>query len=785
MGALNRKLLRDLWRLRGQVLATALVIGCGVALFVMSQGVIDSLEETRTAYYERYRFADVFASAKRAPERLVRRIARIPGVRAVETRIVEDVTMDVRRVEEPVVGRLVSIPERGRPALNDLVIRQGRSVRRERPDEVVVSESFAESHGFVPGDHLFATINGHKRRLEIVGVGLSPEYVYTIAPGALMPDDRRFGIIWMGREALEAAFDFDGAFNDVSLALRRDTSRDEVIERLDDLLEPYGGIGAFERRDQTSEWFVNGEIEQLAIIASVLPVIFLAVAAFLLNMVLSRLIATERDQIGLLKGFGYGNGAVAWHYLKLALAVTVLGIALGFIVGAWLGRELTSQYAEFYRFPFLYYRPSPGAFATAALSGLGAAMAGALAAVRRAVALPPAEAMVPAPPPLYRRHRRVGFAGIFDQPTMMVLRHVGRWPVRSGFTTLGIAMAVAVLVMSLHWLDAIDHMIDVQYFDTQRHDVAVSLVEARSDRTHHEFSRLPGVLSVEPYRALPVRLRHGNRERRASIFGVVAEADLNRVLDVSGRQVRVPDEGLVLTKTLARLLGVGRGELLTVEVMEGRRPVRRLPVVDIFETYLGTPVYMSKAALNRLMLEGPAISGAFLQTDARDEAALYRALKDMPAVSAVTLRTAAVETFRDTLAETVNFIITFYVAFASLLAFGVVYNSTRISLSERGRELASLRVLGFRRGEVSYILLGELALLGAIALPLGCLIGYGLSLYMTRFFDNEVYRVPVIIEDSTYGIAVAIVTVATMLSGLLVRRRLDRLDLVQVLKTRE
>jgi putative ABC transport system permease protein len=173
--ALDRKLLRDLVRMRGQVGAIALVIASGVGVLVMSLSTIEALDETATAYYERYRFAQVFASVKRAPERLAGRIATIPGVQAVETRIVEMATLDVAGFTEPVVGLLVSIPEHGEPVLNRLAIKAGRGVSPGRPDEVVLSEPFSEAHGLLPGERLSAIINGHKRSLQVVGVALSPE----------------------------------------------------------------------------------------------------------------------------------------------------------------------------------------------------------------------------------------------------------------------------------------------------------------------------------------------------------------------------------------------------------------------------------------------------------------------------------------------------------------------------------------------------------------------------------------------------------------------------------
>ena len=785
MRALNRKLLRDLWRLRGQVLAIALVIASGVAVLVMSLTALEALQGTAEAYYERYRFAQVFASVKRAPERLAVRIAALPGVQTVETRIVELAILDVEGFAEPVIGALASIPERGEPQLNRLALRQGRFVAPGRPDEVVISETFSDGHGLRPGDHLHAIINGHKRRLDIVGVALSPEYVYSIGPGALMPDDQRFGVLWMGEEALAAAYDLDGAFNDVALSLLRGAAEEDVIDRLDLLLARYGGVGAFGRKDQISNWFVTNELDQLKNLATVLPTIFLSVAAFLTNMVLNRLIATERSEIGLVKAFGYSSLEIGWHYMKLVIAIAGLGVLIGWGIGSWLGHFMTEIYAEQYRFPFIYYRPGPAAYAIAALVSLGAALLGTWGAVRRAVALPPAEAMRPPAPPLYRRGRLGALALRLDQPTRMIFRQIFRWPLRSAMTAAGVALSIAVLVISLHWLDAITHMVQVYFFDAQHQDVTVALTDPQSIEITRDFARMPGVQAVEPARMLSVRFRNGTREKRESISALSPEAWLQPAYDAKGEVVPVPPEGLVLSEKLAELLDVRRGESVTVEVLEGRRPVREVPVAGVVETYIGTAAYMSLDAANRMMHERPSVDLLHLLVDSQQEAALFAELKTLPKVSAVMLREATVDKFYDTLARIMYIFIGFYAVFACTLAFGVAYNSARIALSERGRELATLRVLGMSRLEISYILLGEVAILVFLALPLGCLAGAGLAWLLTDLFETDLYRVPMHIESSTFGYSVLVAIAATVVSAAIVRRRVDRLDLVAVLKTRE
>lgn len=787
VSVLWRKLGRDLWALRAQVGAIALVLGSGLAVLIMSLGAIRALEDTRAAFYDRARFADVFAEVRRAPEALATRLAQIPGVRAAETRVRDRVLLDLPGLNEPGSAIVVSIPEDHRPRLNDLVVREGRWPRREAPDEVLLGEAFAEANTLRPGDTVAAVVHGRRRVLEVVGIALSPEFVYTLPPGALMPDDRRNGVMWMGRHALAAATGLEGAFNSVALALNRGADEAAVLAAIDAALDRYGGTGAYPRRDQTSDWFLSGEITQLATLAWVLPSIFLAVAAFLINIAANRLIALEQPHIGLLKAFGFGNIQVGVHYLALMLAMALPGVLLGWFGGAVLGRWITELYAQFFRFPFLIYRPDMGVFLLAAGIGFGAAAAGALAAVHKAVRLRPAEAMVPPAPPVYRRSflSRTLPPGTLDQPTMMILRHIARWPLRSFLTAAGIALSCAVLVLSLHWAPSINALLERQFFQENRQDATVTFLEARPLRVIEDLGRLPGVLAVEPFRAVPVRLTAGHRSWREALTALPVQPGLARPLDAAGQPLSPPAQGLMLTTTLAELLAVGLGDVVTVEIREGRRPTLHLPVVALADTNIGLGAWMRQDALWSALGEAPTASGAYLAVDGARHADFTARLKDIPMVAGVMLRSTAVGAFRDTMAETMMIMVGFYVTFSGMLTFGVVSNSARIALSERGRELASLRVLGFTEGEVTYILLGELALLTLAALPLGAVVGWGLAHGMAQAMGTELYRIPAVVTPAVMGWAALAVVVAAALSGLSVARRIRRLDLVAVLKTRE
>lgn len=788
MRALDRKLFRDLLQLRGQMVAVGLIVACGIASFVTAQSAYRSLKLSQSAYYERYRFARVFVQLKRAPQTLKPRLATIPGVAHVRTRVVVDVTLDVPGLDEPASGRLVSIPDQHLPMLNDLYLRRGRYIRPGRRNEVLVSEAFAEANALQPGDRLGAVINGRWQRLHIVGVALSPEYVYEISgAAAIFPDNKRFGVLWMERQALAAAFDMEGAFNDVVVSLAPHANQDDVITRLDRLLASYGGLGAYGRDQQTSHRFLRDEIASLQATATVVPSVFLGIAAFLLHVVLSRLIGTQRGQIAVLKAFGYGNAAIGWHYLKLVLSIVLIGTGLGVAVGLWWGKALTVTYARYYHFPLLRYEAGITVVGTAVLVSCVAAILGALSAVRGAVTLPPAVAMRPEPPARYRPTviERLGLQNLLSPVGRMVLRHLERQPVRAGLSILGIAMAVAILILGRYFADALDRIVAVQFYHAQREDVSLVFREPLSARARYEVARLPGVLRAESFRTVPVRLRRGHRTYRSTITGLEAAGRLRRLSDQDFHDTALPPEGVVLTTKLAEILHVRPGQRLRVEVLEGARPVRRVVVAGLVDELVGVSAYMALPALNRLMREGRTVSGAFLAVDARAEKKLYALLKRTPAVAGVALRSAALEGFEDTVANSLGIFTSILTAFACIIAFGVIYNAARIALSERARDLASLRVLGFTRAEIAVMLLGEQAILTLVAIPLGCALGWGFAALMPQAYDSELFRLPVVVSRTTFAFACSVVVAAAVLSGLMVRRRLDRLDLVAVLKMRE
>jgi len=787
MLAIDKKLWRELWDMRLQALAIAMVIVSGVSIFIMSLSTLDSLFETRRTYYSEQHFAEVFASLKRAPLSLVKRIEELPGIDKVETRVVAYVNLDVAGFADPVSGHLISLPDNSRGLLNQIYLREGRLFEPGRDNEVLVVEEFAKAHRLQPGDKLRATINGRRKTLTIVGIALSPEYIYQIAPGAMFPDHKRYGVFWMSRNPLATAYDMDGAFNDVNMTLTPGTHVETLLDQLDNLLEPYGGIGAFARKDQLSNRFLSEELKQQQTIATVFPVIFFGVASFLLNVVLSRLISLEREQIAALKAFGYSDWAVGLHYAKLVVMIVALGIVIGTIVGVYLGKGMSNIYMHLYSLPYMIYVLKPQVVLAAAFISIAVALLGAMYAVRNAAKLPPAQAMRPEPPAIYHATlvERLGLQRWFSQPTRMILRHIERRPFKSLLTTLGISMACAIIMVSGFQEGAMDYMVEVQYGMSQREDLMVIYTDPSSQRSLYSLQSLQGVEQVEGFRSVPAKLQFRHRSYRTAVNGIEPDGHLMRLLDTKLKPIHVPSEGVVLTDYLAEILQIQPGDLLTIEVLEGNRPIVQVPVVGTAKQYLGVNAYMQRGALNRLLKEGHALTGALLTVDDRYQREVYAELKEMPRIAGVVEHDAAIQAFYDTLAETILFFTLITTILGATISFGVVYNSMRIALSERNRELASLRVLGFERDEVAYILLGEFALLTLVAIPIGLLIGYGLCAYLASQFGTDLYRVPLVLGIRVYALASLVVIVSAVISGWMIRRNLAHLDMVAVLKTKE
>jgi len=787
MRPLDLKLIRDLGSIRGQATAVALVMACGLAVMIMARSLIVSLESARDAYYTSYRFADVFCDLKRAPNALRSRLAEIPGVAALGTRVTGSVTLDLPGLKEPADGKILSIPEDRPQQLNLIFLRTGRLPEPGNDTEVVLGEAFAEAHAFSPGDTIDATIHGSRQRLRIVGIGLSPEFVYESRPGESVPDSRRFGVFWMNERALATALTLDGAFNNVVAKLAPRADRRAVMAEMDRILGPYGGLIAYDRSDHLSAKQIDDRVRVLRAFSVAFPMVFLSIAAFMTSAVLTRLIWLQREQIAQLKAFGYSSGEVGWHYLKFALVIVAIATIVGGLLGLWMGNGVVILYRRFFHFPSLPFQTDWTAILLAFAASSATSLLGVIGAVWQAVKLPAAEAMRPEPPAEFKPSvlERLGLQQLVSSAFLIALRNLERKPWRAFFTALGLAFATGIPIVPGAVRDGIAYLIDFQWDLAQRQDVTISLIEPGSSNALNDIRNLPGVLSAEPFRSVAARLWHEHHERRVAVTGLPQDARLNRLLDQEGKPVALPPSGLLLSAKLAEILGVTPGDTVHVEVQESTRPTFDAVVAGTITDFAGVAAYIDIGALRQLMREGGTVSGAHLAVDMAQWDDLLAQAKKSPRIGTFTITRDARSSFDRTTGEMMGTVQAIYFGFAIIVAFGVVYNGARIALSERSRDLATLRVVGFTHREVATVLIGELALLTLLAIPPGLFIGSQLASVIVHASGTESVRLPLVLTARTYATAALIVFLSSGLSFAVVSHRIHKLDLLGVLKARE
>jgi putative ABC transport system permease protein len=789
MTALDRKLLRDLVLMWSQALTIALVVASGIGGFLTSLSAVESLALARDRFYAQAHFADVFASVKRAPNALDTLLREVPGVADVQTTIEQIVRIEIDGVADPIVGQLIGMDPRLPARMNRVTVRNGRALDDAASTDAsipaLVSAGFADAHALAPGSRLSAQINGKRRQLVIAGIALSPEFVFAGLMGS--PDQRGFGVFWLPRDTLAAAYDMDGAFNRVAIKLAPGASERAVVDQVSRQLTRYGGREAYGRIDQPSNAMLDAEIKSQRVIGTLLPSIFLGVAAFLLNVVISRLVATQREQIAALKALGYPNLSIAVHYLKLVLLIVLAGLLLGVPLGDWLGTQLTGLYAESFQFPTFEHVIPAWLLVVSIGITVATAVLGTLNAIIATVRLAPAEAMRPPAPGTYRRTvlERLGITRI-TPALRMILRNMERRPLRTALSTGGVAASVAIVIMGNFFRDAMDYIVDSQFNVALRGDVIVWLTEAVSDSARHELARLPAVIGVESGRDVSVRFVNGHLSQRGQIQGYARHAELRRVIDTSNREAsRLEGSGLVMTDRLANKLRLRIGDRIRVEVLEGRQRTLDIPLTATVQEMMGLNAYMERGALNRLLEQGDLSTQFSLAVERGREPELIEATRALPRIVGAFSKATMLRNMQEISARNIRIISTILTLFATVIAVGVVYNNARIALAERTWELASLRVLGFTRAEVSGLLLGEMAIGIAVALPLGMVLGYGLVHLIAELTQSDQFFFPVVVQPRTYALAGLAVLAAGVASALVVRRRIDRLDMVAALKTRE
>ena len=760
MSVLDRKLRRDLvasWASVLLLLAIVGIITVGVACFVSMLSCYFNLTAAKQRYYRQCRMADFWVDLKKAPLSELDALAGLPGVSSIRPRIGFFATVDLEHVTKPLNGQVLSLPDRRKPVINDIVLQRGGYFTDRRENEVIVNEAFAAYHKLKPGDWIRLLLNNRRQELFIVGTAISSEFLYLLQPGSLAPDSEHFGIFYLKRSYAEDVLDFDGAANQVVGRLDPETREApaELLAEAERLLSPYGVFSTTPLVDHVSNKFISQEIEGLWVFAVIMPSIFLAVAAMVLNVLLRRLAEQQRTVVGTLKALGYSDAQVSLHFLKFALTVGLIGGLTGCVAGYWLAEGMTIIYQEFYEFPDLVNRLYPGLFVIALGISLGCAVLGSLQGTRAVLRLSPAAAMRPKPPKKGGAIllERIGWLwGRLSSGWRMALRGVFRSRMRTLAGIFAAAMGSAVLVNGFMMMDAAKYLIDYQFKWILRSDMDLAFKDEQNENVLLEAARLPAVDRAEPILNVACTFINGPYRRKGAVTGIAPDAQLTVPRGRNAIPIPVPATGLVMSRKLAEVLHLEQGDLVTIRPIKGLRRDRQAPVLKISDSFFGTAVHADIHYLSRLVGEELALSGVQLAVD-QDPAhveELYRELKRLPALQAVSARRDMIANLDKILVEQMGIMITTFILFAGVVFFGSILNASLISLSERQREVATLRVLGYGPWQIGSLLLRESMIVTLVGALVGMPIGYSLSVLVSVAYDTELFRFPVIAMPTTW-----------------------------------
>lgn len=791
MSVLNRKLSRELGAMAGTLAAVAGIVVVGVACYVALSSAYSNLAEANRRYYQQCRMADFSVELKKAPVTELLALADLPGVAEVRPRIQFYVTVDLPGVSEPLNGQAISLPGQREPILDDILILRGSYFTDRRENEVIVNESFARFHNIRPGQWIHLVMAKRRQELFVVGTAISSEFVYLLGANAITPDPEHFGVFYLKHDFAEDVFDFKGSANQVlgRLARQADGDAREVLRRAEQRLADYGVFTTTPLEDQISNQFLSNEIRGLRVFAIIAPTIFLVVAALVLNVLLTRLAEHQRTVVGTLKALGYSDAQVFGHFLKFGLVVGLAGGLLGDLLGYWLAAGLTSLYGQFYQFPELENRVVPLVYLAGLAISAGCAALGAFQGSRAVLRLQPAEAMRPKPPregkavflehigPLWRR---------LGSGWRMVARNVIRNRLRTGASVFAACMGSAVLVNSFMFLLSPAHLVDFQFRWVLRSDVDLRLKDERAREVIDEASRLPGVDRAEPMLHVACTLVNGPYRKKTSVTGLEPSAQLTVPRDLEGRPRRIPRAGLMMTRALADCLRLKLNDWVTIEPIKGQRRAVRAQVVEISESYLGLTSYADIRWLSKLVGEELAVSAVQLATDRNPEnlKALYGELKQMPALEAVTARSDMIESLEVVL-RTQWFTIYLLVLFSGMVFFGSILNASLVSLAERQRELATLRVLGYGPWQIGSLLGRESAITTLVGTIGGMPLGYLLTVVSAVAYESDTFRLPVLSSPGMWVATLLLAALFWFLAHLAVQRQIHRMDWLEALKVSE
>jgi putative ABC transport system permease protein len=779
---LRRALRRDVRARIGQFAAIWATVVLGVALFAASYDAFGNLTASYRGMYDDLAFADIWATSG-DPAGVASAMGAVPGVEATDTRSVGEVPVKVGSHDQ--LARLVGLPDGREPDVNRVMLLRGSQIEAGRDDQVL-----AEQHlGWEPGTTVRVLAADGWRTATVVGVVASPEYLWPARSRqeVLVPWDQ-WGVLF-APEALVTSLP-PGTVHGEAMARLAPDAPDGTLAEVRAAAVSAGAISTMSRDEQPSNAALREDLDGFGEMSVAFPALFLLAGALALAILLGRMVATQRVQIGVLTANGLSRRQVLLHYLGFGVAVGVAGSVPGVILGGLLAAAVSRLYTAAISVPVTVVQVRPTTIIAGLVIGIAAAAAAAFVPARRAAATAPAEAMRgtgPAGrgglslaerllPPLRRLPARWRFA----------LRAPGRNPRRTLSTVIGVALAATLILVSAGMIDTVQILLDRQFRVVQREDAAVGLAEPVAASDVARILAAPGVARAEPGLTVPAAIVHGDRRYATSVVGFEPGTTMHGFRAPGGDLVELPAEGLMLGTAMRDLLDVGVGDMVTVVATDGGGRAD-LTVAGFVDEPFGTYAYASLASVAPLAgqpASDPMVATGYVQYEAgADPAAVAAGLSALPEVAAV-VDTRALYAMAQDLMGLFYAFVGLALVFGGVIAFAVVFTTMNANIAERTPELAALRTLGMSRRSVSWLVTAENMALTTIGLVPGLVVGYAAAAVFMASFSSDLFQFGLEVRPTTFVLTAAVILVVGLASQVPALRGIARIDLAKVVRER-
>ena len=787
MGILFKKLVRDLREARGQFISLLIVVTIGVMFYSGVNATFRNLSNASQKYYEEYRFGDIWVNFYKVPESLIGKIESIPFVKMASGRIVMDAGINIS--EENATVRFITLPDVRENVVNDIVIKSGRYFSRDEINQCLVEEEFFKAHQLELGDIIQPVINGNEVKIKVIGTVKSPEFVYTLKDGSeLMPDSKKFGILYIKNSFGQEIFGLKGSINSASLLLRSGTDPETAKTEIERYLKSYGITGIIDREEQISHRMLTAEMDGLKSMGSAFPMVFFMVAAVIIYIMMGRMVENQRVQIGILKAQGFTNLQVLCHYLSYSVFIAVTGNILGAVAGRYLGMGFTKLENMYFHLPLDGMRIYPDLVIPASAMTLVFCLLAGYNACKAVFKIMPSEAMKPKSPEIGKKilveHVKIIWRNL-DNAWKMIFRNVFRHKRRAFLTSTGIIFSTALLLIALSMKDSIDFIIEQQYSNIQDYDIKVNFSIFLNPEELSSIKNIPGVVKMEPLLETGVEIQNGWRKKKTSLTAIVKEPEMYRIVNKSGEIVALPERGIVLPDKLADQLGINLNDRVYIKPLLPGKEKIQVPVKGIAKQYIGMSAFIPLDEVNAIIGEGAIVNSAVLRLkDNSYEEEVKKVLKDMSAVSSVQSKADSLDALVQNMAAMASSI-GVMIFLSAVLSVAIVYNTATINIFERQRELATLKVLGFKDNEIKKLVFNENYMITGLGLILGLPFGKWLGQVMMTTFTTDFYSFPFVTKPLTFLLSIILTIFFTVMANVILMRKIKSISIVEVLKSRE